>query len=95
MAFKRKLTALDFPSPDKFDPVNETQFRELVVWLEDQKIRHYSIDDRASLRNTKDGDWTETYRKYLSDLACPIMSGSQQEILDWLLGCAVRFEYGE
>ena len=61
MAFKRKLTALGYPSPDKFDPGNENQFRDMVVWLEDQKIRHYSIDDRASLRDTRAGNWTETY----------------------------------
>ena len=39
MSFKRKLTALGFPAPDKFDISDENQFRNMVVWLEDQKIR--------------------------------------------------------
>ena len=28
------------PNPNKVDPQNENQFRDLVVWLEDQKIRY-------------------------------------------------------
>jgi len=95
MSFKRKLTALGFPAPDKFDISDENQFRNMVVWLEDQKIRHYSIDDRSALRNTASDNWSKSYNSYLSDLACPIMSGSKEQILDWLLGCAIRFEYGE
>ena len=39
MSFKRKLFALNFPTPDKFDPSDQSQYRGLVVWLEDQKIR--------------------------------------------------------
>jgi len=95
MSFRRKLTALGHPNPDKFDITNSEQSKQMVVWLEDQKIRHYSIDDRAGLRNIASSEWQSCYDKYLRDLACPIMSGSQAEVLDWLLGCAVRFEYGE
>eukprot|EP00090_Calanus_glacialis_P046066 TRINITY_DN8860_c0_g1_i1.p1 TRINITY_DN8860_c0_g1~~TRINITY_DN8860_c0_g1_i1.p1 ORF type:complete len:250 (+),score=83.32 TRINITY_DN8860_c0_g1_i1:65-814(+) len=95
MSFKRKLAALNYPTPDKFDPSTQAQYRGLVVWLEDQKIRHYKIDERASLRDIESDVWPGALHKYLSDLACPIMSGSPGEILDWLLGCAVRFEYGE
>jgi len=95
MSFKRKLFALNFPTPDKFDPSDQSQYRGLVVWLEDQKIRHYKIDDRTSLRDVGSTSWPGSLHKYLSDLACPIMSGTPSEILDWLLGCAVRFEYGE
>ena len=36
--------------------------------------RHYSIDDRSSLRNTKSPDWPQIYIKYLKDLACPMVS---------------------
>jgi len=93
--FKRKLTALSYPCPDKFDLSNQTQYRGLVVWLEDQKIRHYRIDERGELRDVSSESWPSALHKYLSDLACPLMSGSSGEILDWLLGTAVRFEYGE
>jgi len=95
MSFKRKLAALNYPTPEKFDSSNQSQYRGLVVWLEDQKIRHYKIDERTNLRNVTSDSWPTYLHKYLTDLACPIMSGTPAEILDWLLGCAVRFEYGE
>ena len=37
--FRRKLTALEYPGADKFDVKSVVQFRNLVSWLEDQKIR--------------------------------------------------------
>lgn len=95
MSFKRKLSALDYPNPEKFDANNQPLYRGVVVWLEDQKIRHYTIDDRVKLRDVESESWPTIFHKYLLDLACPIMSGTPAEILDWLLGCAVRFEYGE
>ena len=39
MSFKRKLLALGHPAPDKFDISSDSQMRNIVVWLEDQKIR--------------------------------------------------------
>jgi len=86
---------LNYPNPEKFDSSSQSAYRGLVVWLEDQKIRHYKIDDRGSLRDIGSDSWPAAFHQYLSDLACPIMSGSTGEILDWLLGCAVRFEYAE
>ncbi|KAG7263905.1 hypothetical protein CRUP_021224 [Coryphaenoides rupestris] len=48
------------------NPLVKTEFRNCIVWLEDQKIRHYKIEERE-----------------------------RQEALDWLLGLAVRYEYGD
>lgn len=43
---------------------DESHFRNMVVWLEDQKIRFYKIEDRAALRNLNDvGKWTEAFEK--------------------------------
>lgn len=42
---------------------DETQFRNCVVWLEDQKIRHYKIEDRGNLRNIPSSDWPKAYQK--------------------------------
>ena len=35
----RKLTLLGYPRPDRVELGDQGQFRRLVVWLEDQKIR--------------------------------------------------------
>ncbi|KAK2856786.1 hypothetical protein Q5P01_005521 [Channa striata] len=93
--FRRKLTALDYHNPNGFDCTDETQFRNCIVWLEDQKIRHYKIEDRGNLRNIPSSDWSKAYQKYLQDLNCPFGVQERQEAVDWLLGLAVRYEYGD
>lgn len=93
--FRRKLTALDYHNPNDFTCTDETQFRNCIVWLEDQKIRHYKIEDRGNLRNIPSADWPKAYQKYLQDLNCPFGVEERQEAVDWLLGLAVRYEYGD
>ena len=43
--------------------VEEVQFRSLIVWIEDQHIRHYTIEDRESLRQINQDTWEETFCK--------------------------------
>uniref|UniRef100_A0A3B4U7E9 RNA transcription, translation and transport factor protein n=1 Tax=Seriola dumerili TaxID=41447 RepID=A0A3B4U7E9_SERDU len=76
-------------------PPDETQFRNCIVWLEDQKIRHYKIEDRGDLRNIPSSEWPKAYQKYLQDVNCPFGVQEKQEAVDWLLGLAVRYEYGD
>jgi len=42
---------------------DETEFRNFIVWLEDQKIRHYKIEDRGNLRNIPSSDWPKYFEK--------------------------------
>uniref|UniRef100_A0A3P8REC4 RNA transcription, translation and transport factor protein n=1 Tax=Astatotilapia calliptera TaxID=8154 RepID=A0A3P8REC4_ASTCA len=93
--FRRKLGALDYHNPDGFDCTDETQFRNCIVWLEDQKIRHYKIEDRGNLRNIPSSEWPKAYQKYLQDVNCPFEVDERKEAVDWLLGLAVRYEYGD
>ena len=44
---------------------DDNEFRNLIVWLEDQKIRHYKIEDRAELRNTSTAAWAKAFEKVL------------------------------
>lgn len=46
-----------------FLPADETEFRNFIVWLEDQKIRHYKIEDRGNLRNIHSDDWPKAFEK--------------------------------
>uniref|UniRef100_A0A8C0PF59 RNA transcription, translation and transport factor protein n=1 Tax=Canis lupus familiaris TaxID=9615 RepID=A0A8C0PF59_CANLF len=50
-----------------FNCKDETEFRNFIVWLEDQKIRHYKIVDRGNLRNIHSSDWPKFFEKYLRD----------------------------
>ncbi|XP_030070834.1 RNA transcription, translation and transport factor protein [Microcaecilia unicolor] len=93
--FRRKLQALDYHNPSGFNCKDETEFRNFIVWLEDQKIRHYKIEDRGNLRNIHSNEWSDHYGKYLTDVNCPFSVQERQESIDWLLGLAVRLEYGD
>lgn len=50
---------------------DETQFRNCIVWLEDQKIRHYKIEDRGNLRNIPSSDWPKAYQKVMTVSIAP------------------------
>ena len=65
------------------------------MWLEDQKIRRYKIEEREALRDTDKDDWDKAWKQYLYDLDCPVSTEPKNEILDWLLGLAINFEFSE
>ncbi|XP_034935778.1 RNA transcription, translation and transport factor protein [Chelonus insularis] len=90
--FKSKLKALDYMYWDKVNGNNVQHFRKLVVWLEDQKIRHYTIQDRAGLREINSNEWDKHFEKYLLDVGCPITTTNIDK-LEWLAGLAVRLEF--
>lgn len=112
--FKRKLAALDYHKD--FDPQDENQFRQMVVWLEDMKIRLYPIDGRQNLRDVANSQWEQTLRKvtnrfemrknrhrfssrqFLEDLKYPYGNetiADRLALTDWLIGTAIRFEFGD
>lgn len=92
---KRKLLALEYHGAETFNIYSQTDYRTLVMWLEDQKIRHYPIEDRASLRNIGDPHWEEAFHKYLDDLECLAPRNDPKSVLDWLLGLAAKLEYSD
>lgn len=54
--------------------------RNIIVWLEDTKIRHYSVEDRKNLKSTEKEVWYSAVRGYVRrELNCPVqlMNGSQ------------------
>ncbi|XP_034869594.1 RNA transcription, translation and transport factor protein-like, partial [Mirounga angustirostris] len=73
---------------------NETEFRNCIVRLEGQKIRHYKIEDRGNLRNIHSRDRPKFFEKYLRDVNHLFKIQDRGEAIDWLLGLAVRLEYG-
>ncbi|KAM3968145.1 RNA transcription, translation and transport factor protein [Aphomia sociella] len=93
--FKLKLTALGHPNPGSFNCEDEKEYRSVVLWLEDQKIRHYKIEEREGLRNIDGDGWKEAYDMYQRDLVSPATEGQPNEQLNWLLSYAVRLEYAD
>jgi len=69
------------------------EFASTILWVEDQKIRLYTIEDREKLRNIDNPTmWEEGYMKYCADLNMPPLE-TQQEQLAWILSHAVRLEF--
>ncbi|XP_035918853.1 uncharacterized protein LOC118517102 [Anopheles stephensi] len=83
------------------DPRTDTsldlkEFRSLVSWLEDQKIRHYTIENRENLKQIGSVEvWEAAYDKYKIDVGLPYELETRQEQLTWLLLHAIRLEYSD
>lgn len=74
------------------------QFANTVLWLEDQKIRQYKIEDREALRAIGttpewETNWEAAYAIYRNDVGMPAELLQSLEQLSWLLSVAVRWEY--
>lgn len=94
--FRHKLSALEYHSTDTIDISKHDDLKALVVWLEDQKIRHYKIEQRSDLRSHTGDKWKTAFKKYLTDLECPHnFETDLNAAVDWLLGVAVRYDFGD
>lgn len=70
------------------------QFRATVLWLEDQKIRHYKIEERAGLRMLEaETEWDVAFEAFKKSVGVPEYLKSRTEELAWLLAYATRLEY--
>lgn len=70
------------------------QFRCTVLWLEDQKIRQYKIEDRAELRKVDSPqEWNAAYEIYKNEIGSPGTLKTPTEEIFWLLNHAIRLEY--
>ncbi|GIL57367.1 hypothetical protein Vafri_12615 [Volvox africanus] len=86
-----QLKALQYPH--QVDITNTELVRRLVIWLENQKIREYKIEDRQALSDIQSPSWDVAFKKYLQDLECPLPPGDMTAALHWLVAFAVNLEY--
>jgi hypothetical protein len=61
---------------------DEKEFRNFIVWMEDQKIRHYKIEDRAALRNIKSSDWSKAHEN-VSTINVYYLNVRSHELFRW------------
>lgn len=92
--FKRKLHALDYPDWATANLDDKSQFRTLVVWLEETQIRFHPEEKRKPLRAIQSGSWDADFVQYVKDMECPhqvdrLQGESKSIVTDWLLGVAV------
>mmetsp|Transcript_32373 Transcript_32373/g.54325 ORF Transcript_32373/g.54325 Transcript_32373/m.54325 type:complete len:279 (+) Transcript_32373:163-999(+) len=90
------LRGLEYPSVETFEVEDTGKFQELVLWLEDTKIRFYKPDERTKLRATDaHAEWEAAFSKFLGDMGCDIESTvkNRGKIMDYMLFQAVGFNY--
>lgn len=93
LSIQRKLRTLEYHSPDHFSLDNEDDVRNIVNWLENQKIRYYKTEDRSGLQGE---EWKSNTSSYLKELKCPYSFVKYQNAaLDWLLNYAIRLQYSD
>ncbi|XP_011644390.1 RNA transcription, translation and transport factor protein [Pogonomyrmex barbatus] len=92
--FERKLKALGYLDWKKTNGNDTDHFRRVIIWLEDQKIRHYTPDDRKKLRDITSPEWPNTFEKYCNDVECPL-TNNEIDRLEWLIGYAIQLEFGD
>jgi len=93
--FERRLLAIGYPNSRHFNPNDLNEFQALVLWLEEQKIRRYSVasGERNDLRNFESNQWQQYFDKYVTDLKCPAASQENNvQALCWILGYTLRLE---
>ena len=88
----RKLIVLEYPKGGHINLSQDSEFRQVVIWLEDQKIRKLKIQQRAGLRDISSNGWNNHAVKYLRGLGCPFdnCKVDQVAIVDWLCAYAVN-----
>ena len=74
------------------------KWRNLVVWLEDQKVRLYKIEEREELRNFISGDWPKAYQKVNYQLHCEVLGlvcsfYKIKQLLDLVVIFTFNFQY--
>lgn len=88
-SFHLFLSALNYPQLKSFDVDNDDIYKDLVLWLENTKIRRYPIDQRSHLAVSQDfHQWSASLERYLVDLGCPLgwsNGANRHAVLQWLL----------
>ncbi|KAK5647616.1 hypothetical protein RI129_002508 [Pyrocoelia pectoralis] len=90
--FKRKLSALQYPNFDAVNATDEKQFRKVIAWLEENKIKKYKSNNRP-ISDINSSNWKKSFEQYKKDVSCPVKSNLTIEELDWFVNFALDIEY--
>ena len=86
------LSALECPLTKELVMNDTASIINLMVWLEDTKIRLWEIDERESLRfriGDDENNWANKYSEYLKQLSCPY-SWFSYDCIYWVISHAVH-----
>ena len=92
---ERQLKTLNYPKASNFHIDDPQNFRHLVLWIEDSKLRS---GKGFPLKDTYAPNWDKEYREYLKVIQCPLELYLEEEnfnkcTLTWLIGQAIKLQY--
>lgn len=64
---------------EKYHLEDSEWIRQIIVWLEDTKIRHYDLEDRKDLKSIDKCVWYGAVREYLRQLQYPMHSANRDQ----------------
>lgn len=76
--------------------IDSNEFRRFVVWLENNKIRHYTKENRANLVQINAPEWNQSFVTYLDDVGVKYSKDKKPDIpkvVEALLRKAIALEY--
>nr|XP_022913099.1 UPF0568 protein C14orf166 homolog [Onthophagus taurus] len=92
MVLLRKLTALQYPNLENINIQDEGVYRNIVVWLEGNRVKKCDQSLSDQLGDTTSSNWNDFYLTYLKSLNCPENINKEAQI-DWLAGYTIKSSY--
>lgn len=91
---QRLLASMDCPFAGEAELATYPSAVRTVAWLEDRKVRHLDVADRAALRTPSDA-WMAAFEGYMRDLGCPYACSHETLLpcVEWLVEHAIAVEY--
>jgi hypothetical protein len=91
---QRLLVSMECPFAGDADLAAYPSAVRTVAWLEDRKVRHLDVADRAALRTPSDA-WMAAFESYVRDLGCPYACSHETLLpcIEWLVEHAIAVEY--
>mmetsp|Transcript_37523 Transcript_37523/g.105968 ORF Transcript_37523/g.105968 Transcript_37523/m.105968 type:complete len:249 (+) Transcript_37523:177-923(+) len=91
------LSVLGYPQASAYSACDVHQFRNLVRWLENSKIRHWQIAERDVISDVNHPQWDESFSKYLGEVGFGSNWDVSQaaQVSEWLAAFAVGLKYEE
>lgn len=90
---RRLLACMECPFYSSVDLSSQSDCINLIMWLEDTKIRKTDYLQRTHLRQY-DANWDNNFTRYLNLVDCPFSwTPGSIDCITWLVGHAVSLEY--
>ncbi|KAJ9454541.1 UPF0568 protein [Diplonema papillatum] len=101
-----KLKALGYPYGWSDQEMSIAKLREMMIWLEDTKVRWMSPAERIPLKSVNEAQWVSAFQSYCKAVGYnakfPFSPGEDiannkelRSMVEWIVGKAIRLSYAD